>query len=140
MLRWFDPVEPAAVANPFLTALVAFNASVLPGAPPTGWMVDVHLVRVVAAAGEVGRPSPEGVHRDGYDYVSLHAVARHDVAGAESLVCDERDVPVERALLVEALDSLYVDDIRLRHAATPFTPATGRRAWRDTLLMSYRAA
>ncbi|MGR4884263.1 2OG-Fe dioxygenase family protein [Streptomyces sp. LARHCF249] len=145
--RLFAPVTGAVRVNPFLHRLLLHGVGVfseLDGAEPgrtLDWEVDVHLVRIRASAREQGLPSPEGVHRDGFDYISLHLIGRAGVTGGRSIICDPSQRPLARPLLAAPLDSLYADDRRILHGTEPvrLDPASGRPyGYRDMLLTSYR--
>ena len=67
--RWFEPLETELVAEPLwprLLVMFAQRASALRGAQP--WFVEAHPFRIDTADG-IGRPTPEGAHRDGVDLV-----------------------------------------------------------------------
>ena len=84
--RWFDPMEPAWVAQPLWQALLARlaeRASALRGPQP--WFVEAHAFRIDTAGG-IGRPTPEGAHRDGVDLVAVILAARQGVKGGETRV------------------------------------------------------
>ena len=80
MLRWFEPMSPDTVAQPAFTALLQWLgvvASQLKGAQP--WYVEAHPFRIDTTDG-IGRPTPEGAHRDGVD---LRADAFFQIAHRE---------------------------------------------------------
>src|SRR5690606_11538396 len=67
MWRMFEPVAPATVASPAWPALLRALAgwcSALAGERP--WYVEAHQFRIDTGDG-IGRPTPEGAHRDGVD-------------------------------------------------------------------------
>lgn len=81
------------------------------------------------------------MHRDGFDYISLHLIGRSGVTGGRSIICDPAERPLARPLLAAPLDSLYADDRRILHGTEPvrLDPAAGRAyGYRDMLLTSYR--
>ena len=51
------------------------------------WFVEAHAFRIDPRAG-VGRPTPEGAHRDGVDFVAVVLVERRGVRGGETRVFD----------------------------------------------------
>jgi hypothetical protein len=134
--RTFAPVGPAAGANPFLLGLLRFNIAQLP-AEADGWDVNVHLVRIVGSQDVVGEPVPEGVHRDGFAYVSMHLMKRENVVGGETEVQAEDGTHLMKGVLRTPLDSLYLDDRALLHYTSPISPAGTEPAHRDMLLVSY---
>lgn len=53
------------------------------------WFVEAHVFRIDTEGG-IGRPTPEGAHRDGVDLVAVLMVERHQVKGGETRVFDAR--------------------------------------------------
>ncbi len=139
--RWFEPVEPtvsqAALWTGLLQALGRLFAQVKP-APQ--WSIEAHQFRIDTAGG-VGRPTPEGAHRDGVDFVVVMLVGRQGVKGGETRVFDAHGPSGVRFVMTEPLTALLLDDTRVIHETTPIQPS-GEPAGgcRDTLILTYRAA
>ena len=86
--RWFEPVTPqVATASAWLALLRGLSAlcSEVRGAQP--WFVEAHQFRIDTTDG-IGRPTPEGAHRDGVDFVAVLLVDRVGVKGGETRVFD----------------------------------------------------
>src|SRR5690606_36230121 len=63
--RWFQPLEEALVSDPRWPALLRALGELFTGvAPVDRWYIEAHQFRIDASEG-VGRPTPEGAHRDG---------------------------------------------------------------------------
>ncbi|WP_329571333.1 2OG-Fe dioxygenase family protein [Kitasatospora sp. NBC_01266] len=137
--RKYEEVDESLRYSPFLAGLIAFGVDQLPPKDVNRWLVQLHTVRIVAREGELGRPTPEGVHRDGYTFISLHMVTRHNVTGGGTQVCDETGAPITSKVFTDRLDSLYGEDARIRHGVEPVALADPRagNGYRDMLLMSY---
>jgi hypothetical protein len=145
-VRHLAPFGDAHATDPFFVALVRHNAAVFDAcagrAAPPGWEVDAHLVRVTARPGSPGRPSPEGRHRDGFDFIALHHIRRVNVTGGVTTVhATQPDAPpLAERLFTAPLDSLYARDARILHDVSPVgqgpQPGPGHR---DMLLMSFTA-
>ncbi len=137
--RWFDPLPPALASDPHWLALLAGlagTASALRGAQP--WFVEAHPFRIDCTDG-IGRPTPEGAHRDGVDLVAVLLVARHNVKGGETRVFDARGPQGVRFTLTEPWCALLLDDARVVHESTPIQPLNpARPAYRDTLVLTFR--
>lgn len=126
--RSFPPLLPHMASDPFVHALVRATFDCLPidDAPrPSAWEVRVHQIRIVATPGEPGLPTPEGVHQDGTDFLTLHLVRRHNIAGAESTIYDLARRPVRSLTLREPMDSMILEDPRVFHGVTPARSADG---------------
>jgi hypothetical protein len=139
MQRWFAPMEGATVARPvwqLLMRRLADTASALRGARP--WFIEAHQFRIDTADG-LGRPTPEGAHRDGVDFVAVLLVARDGVKGGETRVFEADGPDGQRFTLTEPWSLLLLDDARMIHESTPIQPV-GEYGHRDTLVLTYRAA
>ena len=140
MQRWFAPMEPASVALPVwhrLMARLADAASALRGAQR--WFVEAHQFRIDTTDG-IGRPTPEGAHRDGVDLVAVMLVARHHIKGGETRVFEADGRRGERFTMTEPWTLLLLDDARVIHESTPIQPADDTQpGFRDTLVVTCRA-
>jgi hypothetical protein len=139
--RWFEPLPEALVNAPAWAALLTGlgrSASALRGAQP--WFVEAHPFRIDTGSGGIGRPTPEGAHRDGVDLVAVVLVGRHNVKGGETRVFDARGPQGLRFTLAEPWSALLLDDARVIHESTPIQPQDAAMpAQRDTLVLTYRA-
>jgi hypothetical protein len=140
MERWFEPVEDATLSIA-LRAVLAWLGGLsdhLRGAQP--WFTEVHQFRIDTAGG-IGRPTPEGAHRDGVDLVAVFLVARERIKGGETRVF-EADAPGgQRFTLNEPWSVLLLDDARMIHETTPIQPLGDEaelRGYRDTLVVTLR--
>lgn len=138
MHRWFEPIRSdvarATVFDRLVRGLGAAFAAVRAATP---WYVEAHQFRIDTAGG-LGRPTPEGAHRDGVDFVAVLLVAREGIKGGETRVFDAEGLAGERFTLDEPWSALLLDDTRVIHESTPIQPlaAAGHR---DTLVLTYRA-
>jgi len=138
--RWFEPLASSMVAEPAFSPLLVSlggHASALRGSRP--WFVEVHPFRIETAGG-IGRPTPEGAHRDGVDLVALILIARRGVRGGETRVFDADGPRGTRFVLDEPWTTLLLDDARVVHETTPIQPLhPGEDGHRDTLVVTFRA-
>ncbi len=141
MQRWFEPIPPATLALPAWNRLLvrlAEAASHLRGGAPQPWFVEAHVFRIDTTDG-IGRPTPEGAHRDGVDLVAVFMVERHGIKGGESRVFDAHGPAGQRFTLREPWSLLLLDDARVIHESTPIQPLEADAlGWRDTLVVTYR--
>lgn len=136
--RWFEPVEPALADDPLwqrLLVVLGERASALRG--PQAWYVEAHPFRIDTAGG-IGRPTPEGAHRDGVDLVVVMLVDRHHVKGGETRVFEAAGPHGLRFTLTAPWTTLLLDDTRVIHETTPIQP-DGEGGHRDTLVVTLRA-
>lgn len=140
MQRWFAPLPEALAGHASfqrLLVVLAECASALRGGQP--WYAESHLFRIDTTDG-IGRPTPEGAHRDGVDVVAVFLVARHQIKGGESRVFDAQGPNGQRFTLDEPWSLLLLDDQRVIHESTPIQPLElGQSGWRDTLVITLRS-
>jgi len=136
--RWFEPIEPALVNDAAWQRLLlwlAERASALRG--PQTWYVEAHPLRIDTTDG-IGRPTPEGAHRDGVDLVAVLLVARVHVKGGETRVFEAAGPQGLRFTMSAPWTMLLLDDARVIHETTPIQP-DGPGGHRDTLVVTLRA-
>jgi hypothetical protein len=139
MQRWFEPVAPEVAQSAAWLAVIRWLARVsssLKG--PRPWFVEAHQFRIDTEGG-IGRPTPEGAHRDGVDVVAVFLVMREGIKGGETRVFEADGPRGERFTLEEPWSLLLLDDERVIHESTPIQPQGAGRGWRDTLVVTYRA-
>jgi hypothetical protein len=137
MLRWFEPMLEDVVAAPAWAALLLGLGrlwSEVKGAQR--WFVEAHQFRIDTTDG-IGRPTPEGAHRDGVDFVAVLLVGRRDILGGETRVFEATGNTGLRFTLTEPWSALVLDDARVIHESTPIQPRAAGGC-RDTLVLTYR--
>ena len=138
LTRWFEPLEPAIGASAAWQQLLGSLGGLFAQLQPVAcWYIEAHQFRIDAASG-IGRPTPEGAHRDGVDFVAVILVARRAVRGGETHVFDARGSGGVRFTMEEPWTMLLLDDARVIHETTPIQPC-GAAGVRDTLVLTYRA-
>jgi hypothetical protein len=140
--RWFEPIDAAIGCGETMTAILACSRAVFERpAGPRRWHVEVHQFRIAARAGEEGRPTPEGVHRDGVDYVLVLLIDRQNIASGTTTVHRLDGNELGAFTLTAPLDAALLDDSRVAHGVTPIEavdPAVP--AFRDVLVVTWRGA
>lgn len=141
--RWYEPIARAIGDGETLHTILAFCCAFfgrLTSAPPV-WRVEVHQFRIEARPGEAGQPTPEGLHRDGVDYVLVLLVRRRNIASGTTSVHGRGGERLGEFTLTEPLDAALLDDARVAHGVTavhaidPALPAS-----RDVLVVTFADA
>jgi hypothetical protein len=136
--RHFEPMDAALLAQPAWSQLLLWLGQVcsgLKGAQP--WYVEAHQFRIDTTDG-IGRPTPEGAHRDGVDMVAVFMVERSGVKGGETRVFEAQGPNGQRFTLEQPWSLLLLDDARVIHESTPIQPLQ-EGGHRDTLVVTLRA-
>jgi hypothetical protein len=138
MQRWFEPVEESFLARPGIQRCIKSVGEVTARiADVLRWFVEIHQVRINTAEG-IGRPTPEGAHRDGVDFVAVWLASRDEVRGGETRVFDAQGPHGVRFTMSTPGTAMVLDDHRVIHETTPILPG-GHAGVRDTLIVTYRA-
>lgn len=142
--RWFEPVTDAIATHPVTLRLMTICLDVFARASAsdphaTPWKIEMHQFRIEPTAREAGKPTPEGAHRDGVDWVFVGLVARTGVAGGVTGIADASGRSLGSFTLSEPLETVFLDDHRVRHGVTPIEVLNpGAPAYRDVLVLTFR--
>ena len=137
--RWFEPMQADVVAQPVWPRLLsALSAQCSAWSKVQPWFVEAHQFRIDTTDG-IGRPTPEGAHRDGVDFVAVLLVNRVRVKGGETRVFESDGPAGLRFTMSEPWTTLLLDDRRVVHESTPIQPTGGESAHRDTLVLTFRS-
>lgn len=139
--RWFEPIPDAVLQGPILTRIFATGTAIFsllkPGVPSH---VETHQFRIQASTQEPGKPTPEGVHRDGVDVVMVMMVTRENIESGTTTIHAPDGAVLDSFTLTRPFDAALLDDHRCLHGVTavrPLDPA--KPAWRDVLVVTWRA-
>jgi hypothetical protein len=136
--RWYAPIrEPVLRSEPFAALARRFVELAHADGPQ---LLEAHQFRIEADSSETGLPTPEGLHRDGRDWVLIAMVEMQNAEGGVSHVHDLAGRELVRTRLATPGEALLLDDHRVQHAVTPVTPAVpGKPALRDVLVLTLAA-
>jgi hypothetical protein len=140
--RWFAPIAAeigdGATMRTILTCCRALFGALSPAT--RAWRIEVHQFRIEARTGEDGKPTPEGLHRDGVDYVLVLLVSRRNIRSGVTDIHALDGQPLGHFTLTEPFDAALVDDRRVAHGVTPVEPIDpALPAYRDVLVVTFAA-
>lgn len=138
--RWFAPIEPRIGESQSLLTVLRFCDRLFRRLAPSigAWHVETHQFRIEARAGAPGQPTPEGVHRDGVDFVLVLLVSRENIVSGTTTVYDRAGTALGSFTLTDSLDAALVDDNRVAHGVTAVAPLDPTRpAHRDVLVVTF---
>jgi hypothetical protein len=136
--RWFEPSQTELTNNPAWQSLLVGLARILNSVKPvTTWFVEAHQFRIDTTDG-IGRPTPEGAHRDGVDFVAVFLLNRVSVKGGETRIFESGGSAGLRFTLTEPWSLLLLNDAKMIHESTPIQPI-GPHGYRDTLVLTFRS-
>jgi hypothetical protein len=144
--RWFEPFAEHIAAHPLLQAILRhcerlFTSLTPADSRPEQWHVECHQFRIEARADVLGQPTPEGLHRDGVDWVLVLLIARENIAEGVTTIHNEQRQLLGSFTLIESGDAAFVDDARVYHGVTAVRPLNVEQpAYRDVLVVTFRRA
>jgi hypothetical protein len=140
--RWYTPIDDAIAAGPSMVSILkwcqqSFGAQ---RSEQTDWDIEVHQFRIEASMGHAGLPTPEGMHRDGVDYVLVLLIERRNVESGITSIGDASGA-LGSFTLSQTFDAVMLDDHRVYHGVTAIVPVDPQLpAFRDVLVVTFRAA
>jgi hypothetical protein len=140
--RWFDPIKPEIATHPAFTAILRGCADIFTSQFPAAsvWEVETHQFRIEANPFTAGKPAPEGMHRDGVDFVCVMLVGRSNVTGGETVLEDTSHAELFRRCLRTSMDAIFLDDRRLFHLTGEIrTLGEEGPSFRDSFVVTFRA-
>ena len=138
--RWFQPIAPAIASSATMASVLLFCRRLFEMVIPVhAWVVEAHQFRIVASRDEIGKPTPEGLHRDGVDYVLVLLVNRTNIVRGVTSVHDLTGTELGEFTLTHPLDAAFVDDMRVMHGVTPVESLDPQKpGYRDVLVVTFR--
>ncbi len=141
--RWFEPVSSLVGQSRSLHTILQFGAKLFNTltSNKASWYVEVHQFRIEANRNEPGLPTPEGVHRDGVDYVMVFLVKRENISSGTTTIHAIDNVLLDSFTLRDPLDAALLDDNRVFHGVTMVHALDPQMpAWRDVLVVTFNRA
>ncbi len=140
--RWFEPLTPTSGTSDSLTTILrcghAWFGALRRDVP--AWKVEVHQFRIEAAGDRPGQPTPEGMHRDGVDFVMVLMIRRRNIARGTTSIHDLAGRELGNFTLAAPFDTALVDDARVMHGVTAVEALDGSiPAFRDVLVVTFKA-
>lgn len=138
--RWFEPITPEIGDSATLRTILAFCRSLFGALSPTTrtWRIEAHQFRIEARAGEEGKPTPEGLHRDGVDYVLVLLIDRRNIRSGMTAIHALDGRPLGHFTLTDPFDAALVDDRQVAHGVTPVEPIDpALPAYRDVFVVTF---
>jgi hypothetical protein len=137
--RWFAPIEDDIAASASFTTILHFCRALFDAlCPDVAWHIEAHQFRIEARADAPGKPTPEGLHRDGVDYVLVLMIGRENIESGETSIHDLEGKRLGSFTLATPFDAALVDDHRVYHGVTPVAPVkAGLASHRDVLVVTF---
>ena len=137
--RDFELFEESTIHNNIFNNIMSFCITVLDQIHrDEDWHIEAHQYRIVARNLEKGLPTPEGIHRDGRDYVMMMFIGKEKIKGGETTIYDLNNSPLFSCTLKHPSETIFVNDDMVMHGVSPIEPSNelliGKR---DMLIITF---
>ncbi len=138
--RYFAPILDDLHPSLTLAALLEFGNSIFSQISGNHqWHIELHQFRIEARDGKLGKPTPEGVHRDGVDFVIVVMIKRVNIDSGATTIFDLDNRLLGEFTLRESFDMVLVNDRQVYHGVTPINPLDpAAEAYRDVLVITFK--
>lgn len=138
--RDFAPILPEICRSQTMQHVLSFCQRTFSQLlPHQTWHIEIHQFRIEAGVTGQGKPTPEGVHRDGVDFVLVMMVRRENISSGTTTMHDLEQNTLDSFTLTSPLDCALVNDQRCMHGVTPIEPIDPEKpAYRDVLVVTFR--
>jgi len=115
--RWYEPFSKEIIKGASLKTILNTGRNIIEQlCSNRTWHIEAHQFRVEVFADEVGKPTPEGVHRDGVDFVLVMMINRTNVLDGEATIYPNSDGDaLAHFTLLQPFDVLLLADNKVRH-------------------------
>jgi hypothetical protein len=138
--RYFAPILGDLHQSRTLNALLELGAYFFGGLSGNAqWHIELHQFRIEARDGQRGKPTPEGVHRDGVDFVMVVMINRVNINSGATTIYNLDHELIGEFTLKDSFDLVLVNDRKLYHGVTPIEQIdASAEAYRDVLVITFR--
>ena len=136
--RHYQALTSKASQSPVLKTIIDRVVSLITTESKRNWRVQCHQFRICATDREVGKPTPEGIHQDGADYVFIMLVDRKNIIGAINTIHNLSGDLLYEALLDKMGEAILLDDKRLLHGVSDlYQDKKNQASYRDVLVLTF---
>lgn len=136
--RDFEPFKKQTIDNPVLKSYIDFVTQQFSFNNEKQWRIQAHQFRIVANADEAGNPTPEGIHRDGADFILIMVLKRENITGGVNHIYDDSKRLIFGSVLTEMGDAVLLDDRKVWHGVSEVFPIDpSKPAYRDVLVLTF---
>jgi hypothetical protein len=97
-----------------------------------------HQIRCTCDKATAVSPAPEGIHRDGHQFLSITLICRENVNGGISRIYDNKGRLVFEQKLTSPLDTIVINDLTMMHSISEITCGNdANEGKRDILIFDF---
>lgn len=141
--RHFTEIDEDTIQNPIFKNLLKFAYETFSNIKDEEWFIEAHQFRIKSKSNDIGKPTPEGIHRDGVDFVLMAIIKRQNIQGGITKIYDLNKKLKIEFLLENFLDIALVDDHQVYHSVTEIQVDNLNKndiGLRDVLVITFKKA
>lgn len=141
--RYFTEIDKKTIENPIFQNLLQFAYFTFSEIKSENWFIEAHQFRIKAKPNDLGKPTPEGIHRDGVDFVLMALINRQNIQGGMTRIYNLNKNLKTEFMLESFLDIALVDDHQIYHSVTEIQLDDVERdqvGLRDVLVITFKKA
>jgi len=136
--RSFEPFKKSTLDNPILKNIIDWAVQNISFNQEKNWRIQAHQFRIEANSDEAGKPTPEGIHRDGADFILIVLLQRDNITGGVSHIYDADKKLQFGAVLEELGDAVLLDDRKVWHGVSEiYALDKTKSGYRDVLVLTF---
>ncbi len=137
--RWFSPMKLETFNNTIFNLLIKeVCQKITELTDQVDWDINVYLNRIIAKDNKLGKPSPEGIHKDGVKYSLLLLIDRVNIEGGENTIYDLDKKPILSHTLMKEGECIIFSDHATFHYASPIVQVDNSKlGYRDLLVVEF---
>ena len=130
--------ECSSIDNPVLGKIIEWIIQKIPSSTTQVWRVQAHQFRIIAALDQQGKPTPEGIHKDGANYVFIMLLQRKNIQGGVSHIYNNQKQLLVETILEQSADCILLDDNAVYHYVSEISILDQRQVGlRDVLVLTF---
>ena len=139
IMRHFAPIEDNIAESMIMSSILIFCHELFRKlASFNNWHIEVHQFRIDASQ-NIAHPTPEGIHRDGVNFIFMLMINRLNIVNGESNIYDLSKKRLANFTLMDPYDAAIVNDEQVMHGVSSIVQVdTTKKAYRDMLVVTFR--
>lgn len=118
--RHYEPINDEVIFGNTFKNIMIFGCEIFSRLNPYNyWHIEVHQFRIKAGENHEGKPTPEGIHRDGVNYVIMVLIDRVNVLDGTTNIYDLDKRLLSEFTLKRPMSLAIVNDEKVFHGVTP---------------------
>lgn len=137
--RHYEPIQDEIANNRAFKSVINLGCEIFGRLSPFHmWHIEAHQFRIKASVQIPGSPTPEGIHRDGVNYVLMMLIDRENVTGGKTTVYNAEKNKIDEITLTRPKSIALVNDERTYHGVSPiYLDDVNKQGYRDMLVVTF---